>query len=282
MILVADSGSTKTEWWWYNNNNEIRKFTTIGFNPYFINANEIYKVLIQKLIPEIGSDVVEKIFFYGSGCAIKENCEIIFHACRKAFPKADKIEVQSDSLGAARALFGQESGIAGILGTGSNSVYYNGIETVECIPSLGYVIADEGSGARFGTTLIREYFKDEMPVEIKVAFGQRYSPDLSIVLDAVYRQLHPNRFLASFCEFLSFHKEHPYIQNLIRKEFQAYLKYQVCKCPYHHQLTLSLVGSIAFFLGDFLRDEAKQMGIAVGTILRSPIEGLIKYHQDYN
>ena len=121
-----------------------------------------------------------------------------------------------------------------------------------------------------------------MPEDIKVAFEQRYNPDLGFVLDAVYRQLHPNRYLASFCDFLSLHKEHPYIQTLIRKEFQSYLKYQVCKCPHHQQLTLSLVGSIAFFLGDFLREEAKKMGITVGTIIRSPIEGLIKYHQDYN
>jgi len=282
MILVADSGSTKTEWWWYDNNNELRKFTTIGFNPYFINTEEIFQVLVQKLIPQIEATAVKKIFFYGSGCAIKENCEIVYLACRKAFPETEKIEVHSDSLGAARALFGPQRGIAGILGTGSNSVYYNGFETVECIPSLGYVIADEGSGARFGTTLIREYFKNEMPEEIKLAFEHRYNPDLGFVLDAVYRQLHPNRYLASFCEFLSLHKDHPYIQNLIRKEFHAYLRYQVCKCPQHHQLTLSLVGSIAFFLGDLLREEAKQMGIEVGTILRSPIEGLIKYHQDYN
>lgn len=282
MILVADSGSTKTEWWWYDSNNEIMKFTTIGFNPYFINTEEIYNVLINKLIPEIDFQAVKKIFFYGSGCSSKENCDIIYVACKKAFSNADKIEVRGDTLGAARALFGQKSGIAGILGTGSNSVYYNGHETVECISSLGYVIADEGSGARFGTTLIREYFKNEMPVEIKVAFEKRYNPKLNIVLDAVYRQPHPNRFLASFCDFLSFHKDHPYINSLIRKEFQAYLRYQVCKCPDHQQLTLSLVGSIAFFLGDLLREEAKQMGIEVGTILRSPIEGLIKYHQDYN
>lgn len=282
MILVADSGSTKTEWWWYDKNNEIKKFITIGFNPYFIKTEEIYNVLKTKLIPEIDFQAVNKIFFYGSGCSSKENNDIIYVACKKAFPNAIKIEVRGDTLGAARALFGHESGIAGILGTGSNSVYYDGKKVVECVSSLGYVIADEGSGARFGTTLIREYFKNEMPVEIKVAFEERYNPILSVVLDAVYRKPHPNRFLASFCDFLSFHKEHPYIQNLIRKEFQAYLKYQVCKCPDHHKLMLSLVGSIAFFLGDFLREEAQHMGIEVGTILRSPIEGLIKYHQDYN
>jgi len=282
MILVADSGSTKTQWWWYNTDNEIKKVTTIGFNPYFIDTEGIYGVLMHNLIPEIDFQGVHKIFFYGSGCANKDNCEIIHLACKKAFPNADKIEVRSDTLGAARALFGLEKGIAGILGTGSNSVFYDGNETVECIPSLGYIIADEGSGARFGTTLIREYFKDEMPLEIKTAFEKRYNPTLDIVLDAVYRQNHPNRFLASFCDFLSFQKEHPYIQNLIRKEFKDFLKYQVCKCPDYQKLTLRLVGSIAFFLGDLLREEAKEMGIEVGKILRSPIEGLIKFHQDYN
>ena len=282
MILVADSGSTKTEWWWYNTNNEIKKVITIGFNPYFINSEGIYDALLNTLLPEIDFLTVEKIFFYGSGCSDQENCSIIYAACRRAFSNAYKIEVQSDTLGAARALFGLQSGITGILGTGSNSVYYNGDNTTECIPSLGYIIADEGSGARFGTTLIREYFKNEMPVEIKDAFEKRYHPSLNIVLDAVYRQSHPNRFLASFCDFLSSKKEHPYIQNLIRNEFQAYLKYQVCKCPDYHHLTLSLVGSIAFFLGDILREEGKKMGIKVGKILRSPIEGLIKFHQDYN
>jgi glucosamine kinase len=282
MILVADSGSTKTQWWWYNTDNEIKKVTTIGFNPYFIDTEGIYGVLMQNLIPEIDFQGVHKIFFYGSGCANKDNCEIIHLACKKAFPNADKIEVRPDTLGAARALFGLEKGIAGILGTGSNSVFYDGNETVECIPSLGYIIADEGSGARFGTTLIREYFKDEMPLEIKTAFEKRYNPTLDFVLDAVYRQNHPNRFLASFCDFLSLQKGHPYIQNLIRKEFKDFLKYQICKCPAYKNLTLSLVGSIAFFLGEILREEAKEMGIEVGKILRSPIEGLIKFHQDYN
>ena len=282
MILVADSGSTKTEWWWYDTNNEIKKAVTIGLNPYFINSEGIYNVLLTTLLPEIDYKAVKKIFFYGSGCLGKENCEIIDMACKKAFLNAVKIEVHPDTLGAARALFGLKSGIAGILGTGSNSVYYNGFYTSECIPSLGYIIADEGSGARFGTTLIREYFKNEMPSEIKNLFEQRYNPNLKVVLDAVYRKPYPNRFLASFCDFLSCNLNHPYIQNLIRNEFQAYLKYQVCKCFDYQKLTLSLVGSIAFFLGDILREEAKKMGIQVGIILRSPIEGLIKFHQDYN
>ena len=282
MILVADSGSTKTQWWWYNKENEIKKVTTIGFNPYFIDTKGIYDVLMKNLVPEIDFQHVNKIFFYGSGCSNKENCEIIHLACIKTFPNAEKIEVRSDTLGAARALFGLEKGIAGILGTGSNSVFYDGERTVECIPSLGYIIADEGSGARFGTTLIREYFKNEMPLEIKTAFEKRYNPKLDVVLDAVYRQNLPNRFLASYCDFLSFQIDHPYIQNLVRKEFKDYLKYQVCKCPDYQKLTLSLVGSIAFFLGDLLREEAKEMGIEVGKILRSPIEGLIKFHQDYN
>lgn len=282
MILVADSGSTKTEWWWYDKNNELKKFKTIGFNPYFIKSEEIYNVLVTKLVPEIDNRAVKKIFFYGSGCASKENSDIIYVACQKAFPNAEKIEVTGDTLGAARSLFGHEKGIAGILGTGSNSVYYDGKSVVECVSSLGYVIADEGSGARFGTTLIREYFKEEMPAEIKLAFEEHYHPELSVVLDAVYRKPHPNRFLAAYCEFLSLYKDHPYIQNLFRNEFRAYLKYQVCKCPDFQNLTLSLVGSIAFFMGDLLREEAKQMGIKVGTILRSPIEGLIKYHQEFN
>lgn len=282
MILVADSGSTKTEWWWYDTNHEIKKVATIGFNPYFINSEGIYDALLITLLPEIDFEAVKKIFFYGSGCSCKENCEIIYMACKKAFSNAVKIEVYPDTLGAARALFGLKRGIAGILGTGSNSVFYNGIDTVECIPSLGYIIADEGSGARFGTTLIREYFKNEMPEEIKIAFEKHYNPSLHVVLDAVYRKPYPNRFLASFCDFLSCNKSHPYIQNLIRNEFQAYLKYQVCKCLDYQQLTLSLVGSIAFFLGDILREEAKKMGIEVGIILRCPIEGLIIFHQDYN
>ncbi|MDP4291449.1 MAG: hypothetical protein Q8908_10250 [Bacteroidota bacterium] len=279
MILVADSGSTKTEWWWYNEKNEISKVVTIGFNPYFIDSEGIYTVLKNKLIPEIDFKNVKKIFFYGSGCSSKENCDIIYNACRKAFSNAEKIEVRSDTLGAARALFGLHKGIAGILGTGSNSVYYDGDDAVEYIPSLGYIIADEGSGARFGTKLIREYFKGEMPPEIKIAFEMRFHPKLEEILDAVYRQSHPNRFLASFCDFLSLHKDHPYIHNLIKAEFHDYLKYQVCKCPDYQHLTLSLVGSVAYFLGDILREEANQMGILVGTILRSPIEGLIRFHK---
>ncbi len=282
MILVADSGSTKTEWWWYDKNNEIKKVVTIGFNPYFIDSEGIYSVLKNTLQPYLNYQQVNKIFFYGSGCAIESNAKIVELACKQIFTNAEKVEVYPDTLGCARAVFGLEKGIAGILGTGSNAVYYDSKTTVECVPSLGYIIADEGSGARFGTILIREYFKNEMPAEIKIDFEKRYDPDLEHVLDAVYRQPHPNRFLASFCEFLSIHKNHPYIDNIIRSEISAFLKYQVCKCPDYKSLTLGLVGSVAFYLESFLREEAAMKGIKVGKILQSPIEGLIEFHQRHN
>jgi N-acetylglucosamine kinase-like BadF-type ATPase len=282
MILVADSGSTKTEWWWYDENNEIKKVITIGFNPYFIDSDGISLVLKNTLQPYINYQKIEKVFFYGSGCANENNANIVAVACKRIFPNATKIEVYPDTLGCARAVFGLKIGIAGILGTGSNAVYYDSKTTEECVPSLGYIIADEGSGARFGTILIREYFKNEMPAEIKEAFEKKYNPDLEHVLDAVYRQSHPNRFLASFCDFLSAQKEHPYIDNMIRCEIRAFLKYQVCKCADYKTLTLGLVGSVAFYLESFLREEAALMGITVGKILRSPIEGLIEFHQNYN
>ena len=216
------------------------------------------------------------------GCASEGNAEIVKVACQQIFPNATKIEVYPDTLGSARAVFGLEKGIAGILGTGSNAVYYNSETTLECVPSLGYIIADEASGARFGTTLIREYFKGEMPADIKLAFETKYNPKLEQVLDSVYRQAHPNRFLASFCEFLSIQKNHPYIDQLIRTEIRSFLKYQVCKCADYKTLSLGLVGSVAFFLESFIREEAALMGIKVGKILRSPIEGLIEFHQKYN
>lgn len=282
MILVADSGSTKTEWWWYNKNNELKKITTIGFNPYFIDSKGIFSVLKDTLQPYINYQKVDKVFFYGSGCASKNNADIVEVACKQIFPNASKVEVYPDTLGCARAVFGLQKGIAGIMGTGSNAVYYDSKTTEECVPSLGYIIADEGSGARFGTILIREYFKNEMPSDIKYEFEKKYNPTLEHVLDAVYRQSHPNRFLASFCEFLSVHKHHPYIDNIIRAEVRAFLKYQVCKCVDYKTLTLGLVGSVAYYLESFLREEAASMEIKVGKILRSPIEGLIEFHQNYN
>lgn len=282
MILVADSGSTKTEWWWYNENNELKEIVTIGFNPYFIDSEGIFSALKNTLQPYINYQKIEKIFFYGSGCASENNARIVEVACKQIFPNAIKIEVYPDTLGCARAVFGLEKGIAGILGTGSNAVYYDSKTTVECVPSLGYIIADEASGARFGTILIREYFKNEMPSEIKHEFEKKYNPNLEQVLDAVYRQSHPNRFLASFCKFLSDQQNHPYIQNIIRCEIRAFLKYQVCKCADYKTLTLGLVGSVAFFLQSFLREEATRMDIKVGKILRSPIEGLIEFHQTHN
>ncbi|NWJ50884.1 MAG: hypothetical protein HXX14_08465 [Bacteroidetes bacterium] len=282
MILVADSGSTKTEWWWYNENNELMKIITIGFNPYFIDSEGISSVLKTTLQPFINYQKIDKVFFYGSGCASQSNATIVEIACKQIFPNALKIEVYPDTLGCARAVFGLKEGIAGIMGTGSNAVYYDSKTTVECVPSLGYIIADEASGARFGTILIREYFKNEMPSDIKFEFEKKYNPKLEQVLDAVYRQSHPNRFLASFCDFLSVHKNHPYIDNIIRCEIRAFLKFQVCKCEDYKEYTLGLVGSVAYYLESFLREEAASMGIKVGKILRSPIEGLIEFHQNYN
>lgn len=277
MILIADGGSTKTDWRLLKEGREYKQVQTTGFNPYLIGSAEIEEILWKELQPYIDNNGVTRIYYYGSGCSTAMKNQIVESAFEKVFPSA-RIQIDHDMLGAARALCGNRKGIAAILGTGSNSCLYDGNSIVDHIFSLGYFFGDEGSGAYMGKRLISDYLHLEMPADIQAVFESEFPISKESILDAVYNKPAPSRFLASFSAFISTHREHPYIHELISWNFRQFYKYQVCCYEGYQALPVSFAGSVAFHYQDMLVQIGREFGSTVGKIIQSPIDGLVEYH----
>jgi N-acetylglucosamine kinase-like BadF-type ATPase len=282
MILIADSGSTKTDWRLIDRNNKEYKFNTVGFNPFFQDSTMIANELNQLLGPEVSTITQStneelSIYFYGAGCSSNEKCDIVKTALTNVFPKAI-VEVDHDLLAAARSLLGKKEGIAAILGTGSNSCHFNGKEIISNVASLGYILGDEGSGAFIGKHFIQDYLNKDLPPNIAAHFYETYNLSKENILDAVYKQPMPSRFLASFSKFINQHKNENYFVDLIEYNFKQFFKKHICKYEKHRELELSCVGSVAFYYSDILRSVAERKNVTIGKIIESPITDLTSYH----
>lgn len=276
MILIADSGSTKTDWRFTDKKGEKFSFETIGFNPYFISSATILKELTASKLAEIKEEV-NHVFFYGAGCSTVENCELIAAPLRTFFNHA-KVEVEHDLLAACRATCGKNEGIVAILGTGSNSCLYNGSVILENVQSLGYLLGDYGSGADIGKTFIKALLGKELPLAIETDFKNQTQLTTSDILNAVYKEALPNRFLAAFSLFVYQHKHHPIMQKMVTERLELFFEKNICKySDYQHQ-TLHFVGSIAFMYQDLLTKIAANYPIKIGKIIKHPIEDLVNYH----
>jgi glucosamine kinase len=281
MKLIADSGSTKTTWALLEKGELKTTINTPGLNPYFHNTETIEATLRSDLVPNVPGDFIREIHFYGAGCSTENNNKMLKESMEIFFRKAD-VFIYHDILGAARALFGKRAGIACILGTGCNSCFYDGNEVEHGVASLGYLFGDEGAGSYLGKTFIERYLKNKLPSDICKEFNSIYKFNLEDILTAIYNRPFPNRWLASFSEFLAPRQNHPYIHELVRESFNAFFEEQVFSYENHKNLPVSFVGSIAFYYKDILLETAKTDGIRVETILRSPLDGLISYHRlDY-
>ena len=282
MILIADSGSTKTDWCLCNQGTILCNIQTQGINPYHQSEEAIEAVLREELLPQLTQHSAFNIqntidiVFYGSGCANETACNRIKKAIHKVLETKD-ITVHSDLLGAARALCGHEEGIACVLGTGSNSCLYNGKEITANTPPLGYILGDEGSSAVLGRRLVGDCLKNQLPEAIRDEFLTEYGLTQEIILEKVYRQPLANRFLASLTPFLSKHREVPEVHNLLVESFVAFFVRNV-KQYRRPWLPIHFVGSIANAFAPELKEAAESLGMELGTIMRSPMEGLIKYH----
>jgi glucosamine kinase len=277
MLLIADSGSTKTTWTLLEDRLEKATVQTPGLNPYFTSSESVEAILLADLVPNLPVDFVREIHFYGAGCSTENNNAMLRDAMHLFFRKA-AISVYHDILGAARALLGREEGIACILGTGCNACYYDGDEVYSRVPSLGYLFGDEGAGSNLGKILVEKYLKDKLPAEIRKEFDDEYRFTLEDILNALYNRPFPNRFLASFSEFIAPRQSHPFFHDMVKKSFQAFFDEQVSKYPGHEKLPVGFVGSIAWHYRDILLEAAIENNLHVGTILRSPMEGLIRFH----
>ena len=279
MILIADSGSTKTDWRLIAPDGLVAQAKTVGFNPYYQSTEDIFSSLEGSLLPQLNGQKPGEIFFYGAGCGDEAKRKIVADALLQAFPES-VVTVQHDLIAAARALCRHEPGIACILGTGSNSCLYNGREIVQNIPPLGFILGDEGSGAYLGKRIIQAFLRQELPEDLQENFAKRYKVTKEDILDKVYAQPFPNRYMATFAKYLFDKRRHPAVYPLIHQSFTDFFDKSVCRYPGYSELPVHFVGSIAFYFGDILRKIARERQIRVQHILENPIAGLTLYHQE--
>ena len=276
MILIADSGSTKTDWCVAKDGFTVKRFTTQGINPYHQDERRINGIVLDELLPQTGEYKLKKIVFYGSGCR-DETIPTMKNILYSAFNNNVEVEIYSDLLGAARAICGHEEGIACILGTGSNSCLYDGKKIIGNIPPLGYILGDEGSGATLGKIFINEIFKNSRMYDLKNEFLQVLKMTEGDIIDRVYRQPMANRFLASLAPFIHSHIERHEVNEIVTENFRQFLLKNVKR--YHRDdLQVSFIGSIAWHFKSQLLQSALEENVYVGRVEKSPMDGLLRYH----
>lgn len=274
-VLIADSGSTKTEWRLLRPNKRSKTIFTQGLSPYFLTAEQMAAILEKDLkLPE----APDEVYFYGTGNANPANAKATKGVLKKLFPKA-KVDVEHDLTGAARALCGHKPGIACILGTGSNSGYYNGKTIVKNSPGLGYVLGDEGSGAYLGKRVLQYYLYQTFDEELKARFESDYTNSASAILDAVYKQPLPNRYLASYARFLSENRGHYMIENIIEDGLNDFFFQHLCKYRESWSKPIHFIGGVAHAFRDVLRELGQTYEFEIGQIHEMPMDGLVAYHK---
>ena len=273
MILIADSGSTKTDW----AVGPLKIHSTQGINPIHQSEDVILRVIRDELLPNINANEVRSVFFYGSG--VRPELEpVMENILRDVFPQAETVEAHSDMLGAARSVCGRNEGIASILGTGANSCLYDGNGIVANTPALGYILGDEGSGAVLGRRFLNALYKGALSKEMVSDFEAETGLTMAAVIDRVYRQPLANRFLASLSEFIHRHLDNEAVRQIVISNFVDFFQKNIV--PYDRRdLPVSFVGSIAWHYQRVLREAAAAEGFAVGTIVKSPLDGLKVFHQ---
>lgn len=278
-ILIADSGSTKTDWAFVDNRTgNYQSVQSAGINPFYQTTEEIIPVLQSQVLPGIDGEIRE-IHFYGAGCADEKSSMPVTNALKHCFPAANVVEVASDMLGAARGLCGHEPGLACILGTGANNALFDGSRITHSIGSLGFWLGDEGSGSYLGKTLVVHYLQNELPADLHERFVNEYPGlDRLTVLDHAYKKPYPNRYFASYSKFIAENRTHEFMQALLSNAFGLFVKKYVLKHTNAARYPVHFTGSIAYYYQDILRRVLENNGLQTGRILKSPLEGLIDYH----
>lgn len=277
MIVIADSGSTKADWQIINNKTIVGSVNTMGLNPFYHDELVVAEVIKEGFTGMVVPKNVSEIYFYGAGCSSEERCSIIRNGIKKYFNKA-KIFVEHDVLAAARATCGNEPGIACILGTGSNSCSYDGEKIVDNLPSLGYMLGDEGSGCYLGKMLIKKLFYRELPGDVLSMFNIKYGLSKEQILDSIYNQPGANVFLAKFSKFFSENSHHPFLREMIRHSFVDFFQSMVVKYSNYKEDKIHFVGSISFYFRDLLEDVCREFGTKLGKTIKQPIHDLVEYH----
>jgi N-acetylglucosamine kinase-like BadF-type ATPase len=282
VTLIADSGATKAEWRLVGQGKAKTLFTQ-GISPYFMDTEAIAALLRRELVPAMSKGKnregaeVGAVFYYGTGCANPANARIVQKALKTVFRGA-AVSVQTDLMAAARAVCGREKGLACILGTGSNSCYYNGRSIVRNSPGLGYVLGDEASGAYLGKKVIQYYLYDTFDEDLRSRFDARFVTTPAEILDNVYKQPLPNRYLASFALFLAENRGHYMVENIIEDGLNDFFFQHLCKYPEVWKYPVHFVGSVAYGFRDVLQELCSSYEFELGTVVKNPMEGLVAYH----
>ncbi len=280
MILIADCGSTKIDWCVVRQGKVEKQVFTCGMNAVMLTEDEMRERIAAELMPELADRAasIEAVYFYGAGCISPEVCGNVERAIRANIPAARTVEVHTDLLAAARALCGREPGIACILGTGSNSCFYDGRAIACNVSPLGYILGDEGSGAVLGKLLVGDVLKGQLPQELCEKFLARYDLSLLEIIRRVYKEPQGNRFLASLTPFLIENINEPAIHALVKRSFAAFFTRNISHYDGMCAPVVNFIGSIAFYYRDVLDEAARECGYSIGTVLKSPMEGLISFH----
>jgi len=276
MILIADSGSTKTTWCLLDKASNKKKLVqTTGINPFYQDEATIIRALEKEFTKTVRD--FEAVYFYSAGCA-NPSISAIAHQALNHFFNTDAIKIESDLMAAAHALCGNSEGIACILGTGSNSCHYNGKEIVENVSPLGFILGDEGSGAVIGKKLLADILKNQLPNQIKEAFFNRYKTNNAEILENIYKKPFPNRYAASFTKFISEHKSDQSLQQLVVQSFDDFLTRNVLQYNKSKELPIHFTGSIAYYFRDLLEIALDKHQLQLGNIIKDPIDGLVDFH----
>lgn len=276
MILIADSGSTKTDWAVVDDGRMVASMATQGINPFHQDTDNIAAVIETELLPKMGDIYPEEIYFYGSGCR-EDKVEMMCSILGRAFPHCARIEAQGDLLAAARAVCGANEGIACIMGTGANSCLYDGKRVVENTPPLGYILGDEGSGAVLGKLFVNALFKGQLPESLKDEWLAETGLSLNIIINKVYREPLANRFLASTSKFIRQHLSVKQLEEMVVDNFREHFRRNVNRYG-RKDLPVGAIGSVAYYYREQLEKAAMAEGYSLGKVMRSPMDGLMRYH----
>ena len=278
MILIADCGSTKTDWCLLNGKEKEAQVFTQGMNALMLSEDEMANIIAKELMPHISAEDVTEVYYYGAGCISADICGSVERAIRRNMPEATTVEVNTDLLAAARAVCGKKPGIACIMGTGSNSCYYDGEKIVDNVSPLGYILGDEGSGAVLGKRLVGDVLKRQLPADLAKKFLDTYQLTPQLIIENVYRKPGANRFLASLSPFLLQNIEEPSIHRLVLNEFKAFFVRNVENYANYKEIPVNCIGSVAMHYRSVLEEAASALFINIGTVIKSPMEGLVKFH----
>lgn len=278
MILIADSGSSKTHWK-LQTTEGFKDFFSLGINPFFVDQSFVHTQLDNAGLNEYANQV-KRIIFYGSGCSSEDRNQFIQSIFKSYFTHANEITIDHDMKAACIALFANQAGIACIIGTGSNSCVWDGQKITANVPALGYILGDEASGSYLGKEILKHYIYQTLPIEIQSYIEREFKVNKEDIFSAVYKGELPNRYLASYAIVATEFRQHPFIQEIVRRGFREFIQYHILCYPEASTLSIGSIGSISAAFREEFESELMKFSLTLRILVKDPIDNLVQYHSD--